>query len=107
MAKKISKRIQQVDILTDSYFSDSKAGDNQPLQDGVLNYSSRSDSATLYFQSCSPKLSTAFDDAKNASQDCLPQSGATAADENKFSNNSLKSGSIKSNSAFTNENAFP
>ena len=76
------------------------------MQDSVLNYSPRSGLAALPLQSCSAKLSAGFDDAKNASQDSLSLSGAIAADENKFPNDSSKSGVPKSDTAFSNENAF-
>ena len=92
-SKKTSKRIQQADILSDSFSSDSEAEDNQSLLDIVFNYSPCSGLSALHFE---------FDGAKNASQDHLPQSGATIADQNKFSNELSKSGT-----AFSNENAFP
>ena len=68
------------------------------MLDNVFNYSPCSGLSALHFE---------FDGAKNASQDPLPQSGATVADQNKFPNDSSKSGTTKLYTAFFNENAFP
>ena len=61
--QKTSKRIQQADILSDSFFSGSKAEENQSLLGNVFNYSPCSGLSALHFE---------FDGAKNASQDPLP-----------------------------------
>ena len=95
--QKTSKRIQQADILSDYISSDSEVEDNQSLLDNVFNYSPCSGLSALHFE---------FDGAKNASQDPLPQSRATVADQNTFPNDSSKSGATKSDTAFFNENAF-
>ena len=62
--QKTSKRIQQADIFSDYFSSDSEAEDNQSLLDNVFNYSPCSGLSALHFE---------FDGAKK----CIPRSSTT------------------------------